>query len=192
MSDTATVSLPINRPRRRELLFGTGFLTAGVAVALATLIGAYLEARSVAGASWLADNVIPLTQPNMQLITLGFSVVTMHWAVYSINKDDRYHAYMALGVTLLLGAAFVNQSSFLFSQIELAMSQPEGPLFYGVTAGHVAMIVAGMIFMLLMGIRTLGGQFSSRHPDGLSAAALFWYVAVGFYAVIWFAVYVQK
>jgi hypothetical protein len=29
-------------------------------------------------------------------------------------------------------------------------------------------------------------------PDGISAAAIFWYAAVALYAVIWFAVYVQK
>jgi heme/copper-type cytochrome/quinol oxidase subunit 3 len=61
-----------------------------------------------------------------------------------------------------------------------------------VTAGHLAMVVAGMIFMALMGFRTLGGQFSSRMPDGISAAAIFWYATVALYAVIWFAVYVQK
>lgn len=179
-------------PRRRELLFGTGFVTAGVAMALVTLIGTYLTTRAAAGDAWFADNTIPLTQPNMQLVTLGMSVVTMQWAVWSVMRDDRYHAYMGLGVTLLLGAAFVNQTTFLYSQAGVAMSQPEGPLFYGVTAGHLAMVVAGLVFILLMTFRVLGGQFTSRQPDGITAAAIFWYAAVALYGVIWFAVYVQK
>lgn len=179
-------------PRRRELLFGTAFATGGVVMALVTLIGAYLATRDATGAAWLSANEIPLTQPNMQLVTLGMSVVTMQWAVWSINRDDRYHTYLALGVTILLGAAFVNQTSFLFNQAEIVMGQAEGPLFYAVTAGHLAMVVAGLIFMALMGFRTLGGQFSSRQPDGIGAAAIFWQAAVALYVVIWFAVYVQK
>jgi heme/copper-type cytochrome/quinol oxidase subunit 3 len=197
MADTSTLALdsatpaPI-LPRRRELLFGTAFATAGVVMAMATLIGAYIATRDANGAAWLAVNSIPLTQPNMQLVTIGMSAVTMQWAVWSIGRDDRYHTYLALGVTLLLGAAFVNQTTFLYNQVAITIVQAEGPLFYAVTAGHLAMVVAGMIFMALMGFRTLGGQFSSRMPDGIGAAAIFWYAAVALYAVIWFAVYVQK
>ncbi len=183
---------PVNLPRRRELLFGTAFATAGVAMVIVTLIGWYISTRDAAGAEWLIDNNIPLTQPNMQLLTLGMSVVTMQWAVWSVNRDDRYHTYLALGVTLLLGIAFVNQTSFLYHEAAITMSQAEGPLFYGVTGGHLAMTVAGLLFITLMGLRTLGGQFSSRHPDGISASALYWYACVAVYAVLWFAVYVQK
>lgn len=197
MAETSTLSLdsavpPPVLPRRRELLFGTAFATAGVVMAMATLIGVYLSARDATGDVWLSVNNIPLTQPNMQLVTIGASVVTMQWAVWSINRDDRYHTYLALGVTILLGAAFVNQTTFLFNQAGITIVQAEGPIFYAVTAGHLAMVVAGLIFMALMGFRTLGGQFSSRQPDGIGAAAIFWYAAVALYAVIWFAVYVQK
>jgi heme/copper-type cytochrome/quinol oxidase subunit 3 len=196
MADTTAslpaTTLPATMPRRRELLFGTAFATAGVAMAIIALIGNYIATRDLAGVTWLADNQFSLTQPNMQLVTLGMSVVTMQWAVWSISRDDRYHTYLALGVTLLLGIAFVNQTSFLYSEAGITISQPEGPLFYAVTGGHLAMVVAGILFIILMAFRTMGGQYSSRQPDGISAAAIFWYAAVALYAVIWFAVYVQK
>ncbi|MEI7885981.1 MAG: cytochrome c oxidase subunit 3 [Actinomycetes bacterium] len=185
-------ALPPTMPRRRELIFGTVFVTAGVVMAMLTLIGSYIATRDAAGARWLADNQIALTQPNMQMLTMVMSVVTMQWAVWSISRDDRYHTYLALGVTMLLGIAFVNQSTFLFKEAGIAITQPEGPLFYAVTIGHLAMIVAGLIFLLLMAFRTLGGQYSSRQPDGIGAAAVFWYSGVALYAVIWFAVYIQK
>ena len=196
MADTTAslpaTTLPATMPRRRELLFGTAFATAGVSMALIALIGNYIATRDLAGITWLADNQFALTQPNMQLVTLGMSVVTMQWAVWSISRDDRYHTYLALGVTLLLGIAFVNQTSFLYSEAGITITQPEGPLFYAVTGGHLAMVVAGLLFIILMAFRTMGGQYSSRQPDGISAAAIFWYAAVALYAVIWFAVYVQK
>lgn len=189
----ATAALPAPlQPRRRELIFGTAFATAGVVAVMATLIGYYLAARNAGGADWFSANTIPLTQPNMQALTLAMSVVTMQWAVYTITHDDRTHTYLALGITLLLGAAFVNQSIFLFKQAAVTIEQPEGPLFYAVTVGSLLMVVAGMIFIALMAFRALGGQFSSRQPDGIAAAAVFWYASCAVYAVVWVAVYIMK
>lgn len=179
-------------PRRRELLFGTAFATAGVSMVIISLIGSYLVTRDASGANWLANNQIPLTQPNMQLITLGMSAVTMQWAVWSISRDDRYHSYMALGLTVLLGLAFVNQTTFLYKMTGIGIEQAEGPLFYAVTGSHLAMMIGALIFMVLMGFRTLAGQYSSRLPDGIGAAAIVWYAGIALYAIIWFAVYVQK
>lgn len=180
------------QPRRRELLFGTAFATAGVLALMATLIGYYLAARNAGGADWFSANDIPLTQPNMQLLTLGMSVVTMQWAVYSIARDDRSHTLLALGVTLLLGAAFVNQTIFLYKQAGVTLAQAEGPLFYAVTGGSLAMVAVGMLYLALMAFRALGGQFSSRQPDGIAAAAVFWYASCAVYAVVWIAVYIMK
>ncbi len=180
------------QPRRRELLFGTAFATAGLSMVIITLVGSYLVTRSANGANWLANNPIPLTQPNMQLITLGMSAVTMQWAVWAIARDDRYHSYMALGLTILLGLAFVNQTTFLYKMAAIGIEQTEGPLFYAVTGGHLALIIGALIFMILMGFRTLAGQYSSRLPDGIGAAAIVWYAGIALYALIWFAVYVQK
>ena len=81
MADTAlpaTTALPLAAlPRRRELLFGTAFTTSGVVMLMLTLVAAYLSARNAGGAQWLADNKIPLTQPNMMMLGLVMSVVTM-------------------------------------------------------------------------------------------------------------------
>ena len=44
----------------------------------------------------------------MAAVTLLMSVVTIQWAVYAIGNDDRPNAYVALGLTLLLGLAYVN------------------------------------------------------------------------------------
>lgn len=116
----------------------------------------------------------------------------MHWAVYSINNDDRTNTYVALGATLLLGAAFVNQTVFLWKFVGITGDQPEGPLFYTVTGGQVAMLLAAMLFVVFVAFRALGGQYSSRNPDGIAAAAVLWDAAVAVYVVIWVAVYIMK
>jgi heme/copper-type cytochrome/quinol oxidase subunit 3 len=179
-------------PRRRQLLFGTSFAAAGCAIFLLTLLGSYLEARHGAGGQWLSQNTIPLTQPTMQLFTLLMSSFTVQWVVYAIARDNRTHAYLAAAITLVLGLAMINQTWFLYTQVGLPITSQEGPLFYAVTGGHLAMLGAAILFLGLNTLRALGGAMSSRYPDGLSAAALFWHVTVALYGAIWLGVYVLK
>ncbi len=195
MTELATLDLDEIEPapplRRRELLFATAFATAGVVMVFVTLLGAYLAARNAAGDLWLEGSRIPLTQANMQMATMVMAAVTMQWAVYSISRDDRLHAYLALGVTLLLGLAFVNQTTFLVKQANVVLAEPGGGLFYSLVGFHTAMVVVGLAYLVLMSFRTLAGQFSSRQPDGISAPAVYWYACVATYAALWI-VYVMK
>ena len=67
-----------------------------------------------------------------------------------------------------------------------------GVLFYAVTGAHLAMVVVGA------GVRRRHALPDARRPvpgrdrEGIIAAALFWYVTVAVYAVIWYAIYVTK
>lgn len=128
----------------------------------------------------------------MQLGTLVLGSIFIQWAVWAIARNERGQAYLGLGLTLLMGAAFLNQTTFLWKTVGLRMAQQEGPTFYAATGAHFAIVGIAMAFIVLMGIRTLGGQFSSRLPDGVSAAALFWHVSVALYSVLWLAVYIMK
>ena len=187
----ATVAAPV-LPRRRQLLFGTVFTLVGLAMFQLALVGMYLTERSAHRNVWLKEHIIPLTQPNMQLATLVLGSVFAQWAVWAIARNARSQAYVALGATILMGAAFLNQSTFLWSEIKLPMTNVEGPTLYAVTGANFAMVAAAVIFLILMGVRALGGQYSSRHPDGIAAAAMFWHVTVALYTVVWLAVYVMK
>lgn len=179
-------------PRRRQLLFGTAFAAVGVAMLELALVGMYLGERTAHAGTWLSENTIPLTQPNMQMGTLVLGSIFVQWAVWAIARNVRWQAYTGLGLTLLMGVAFLSQTTFLWKVTELTMAQAEGPTFFAVTGTHFAIVVAAMLFIVLMAFRTLGGQFSSRLPDGVSAAAMFWHVSVALYSVIWLAVYIMK
>jgi heme/copper-type cytochrome/quinol oxidase subunit 3 len=192
MADTVLELPPTRRGRRRELVFGTALATSGVVMLMLTLIGAYLAARNAGADTWLAANAIPLTQPNVQMVGLAMSVITMQWAVYSIEHDDRVNTLLALGVSLLLGAAYLNQTVFLFKLAAITADQPEGSLFYAVTGGHITMTVIAMVMVVFVAFRALGGQYSSRNPDAVAAAAVFWDAMVAVYAVIWVGVYIMK
>jgi hypothetical protein len=43
-----------------------------------------------------------------------------------------------------------------------------------------------------MGFRAVGGQLTGRAAEGVSAAALYWFVTVGVYAAVWYAITIIK
>jgi len=192
------IGLPPAAPpaRPRVLLIGTGFALAGIVMAFAGLIGLYVGRRSAALQSnqpWLPKSAtIDLTPGNVAMVGLLISAVVVQWAVYSIANDDRPRAYLALGLTVLLGAAYINSMAFYYTQMGVTVHDPVGVLILSITGMHLAMTGAGMIFLGLMAFRALGGQYSGRDREGIVAAAIYWHVTVIVFAAIWFAIFVTK
>jgi heme/copper-type cytochrome/quinol oxidase subunit 3 len=185
---------PVARPR--VLIIGTAFALAGVVMAFAGIIGFYVDRRSqtiARGDKWLPEGVtIDLTPANVALVGLVISLFVVQWAVYAIGNDDRPRAYLALGLTVLLGAAYINGMAFAYTQMGITVHDPVGLLIFVITGMHLAMTGAGMVFVGLMAFRTLGGHYSGRDREGIVAAAIYWYVTVVVYAVIWYTIFVVK
>ncbi len=201
----APPSLPENAPvsvapRRRTLQVGTGFAAGGVLMYFGALIGIYLSERSDfrarnPGESWIPGGVdMPLTSPTVIAWTLLLSVVTMQWAVHSSVAGDRRHTLIALLITGLFGAAVINAMVFYYRQVGLEIDGGSvvAPLIYVVTGSHLVFLVVALVFLFIMAVRVLASPQPSVHVDGMSAAALFWYVMVFVFWVIWLAVYVPK
>jgi heme/copper-type cytochrome/quinol oxidase subunit 3 len=185
---------PPSRPR--VLIIGTSFVVTAILLGFAALIALYIQQRAAAisnGGVWIPkESDIPTTPGTMMLITLGMSTVTMQWAVWSITRDDRPRTYMALGVTALLGLAYINGIAFFFTQTHLSVTEPIGLLVFTLFGAHLAMVGAGVLFLGLMAFRTLGGQYSSRDREGISAAAIYWYATVAVYCGLWLLVFIKK
>ena len=183
--------------RPRVLVVGAAFAAAASFTVFIGLIGIYLAARVdviSSGSAWLPKGAtIPLQQPNTMFITLIMSVFTMQWAVAAIAKNDRVNSYLAMGLTLMLGIATIVMTTYLWYLMELDIASGiQGVLIYTITGAHIVMLVLAMLFVALMGLRALGGQFTARQHDGITAAAVFWYAMVAVYALIWISIYVTK
>ncbi len=150
--------------------------------------------RIEANRPWLPKGVtIDLTPGNVALVGLVISAVVVQWAVYSIANDDRPRAYLALGLTVLLGGAYINGMAFNYTQMGITVHDPRRACSSSRSPGmHLAMAGAGMIFVGLMAFRALGGQYSGRDREGIVAAAMYWHVTVLVFAVIWFTIFVTK
>ena len=198
VDDTIGTPPPPVPSRPRTLLIGTGMACAAIAMAFAGLIGLYTERRASTvrgGAPWLPKEVsIDLTPFNVALIGLVILCVMVQWAVYCIDDNDRPRAYIALGLSALLGAAYINGICFAYTQMGFTVhdSSGVGVLVYAITGMHLAMAGAGVVFTGLMAFRTLGGQYSGRDKEGVVALAIYWYVATAIYGVIWYTIFVTK
>ena len=183
---------PPSRPK--VALVGAMLGAAGMVLAYAGLLGTYLAQRASTPAPWLPDTVtIPLAPPTMAAATLILSVGFVHWAHVAIRDDDRTNAYVALGLAIVMGLAYINSAVYLFTQMGATIGGTVTELLLFAVGGfHIATVALGIVVVALTALRALGGQFSSRDNEGLAAAALVWDVAVVLYLVSWYAVYITK
>ena len=183
--------------RNRTLLVGAGFATAAIGMYFAGLFGIYFSQRSAvrkSGGDWLApDANIQLTSPTIIIWGLLISIFFVQWAIWSIARDDRQHAYIAIAMTLVFGAAVVVQTSFQWVQMGLRNDEvTSSALLYAISGSHMALTIGAMLFVALVGFRALAGQFGSRQTDGLVAASFIWYLMVAIYFVMWIGIWIAK
>ena len=196
---TATGSLATAPPappaRPRVLLIGSALVSGATFLFFTSLLAIYLARRADvinAGGRWLPrDAKIPLTQPTMMLMTLLMSLVTVLWAADALRKEDKANAYVALGVTLVFGFAYVNQGTYLLSRMGLSTKSEAGLLILTIGGAHIALVLLAMGFLVLVTFRTLSGQYR-RIPEGINAAAVFWFATVAVWAVLWYGIFVTK
>lgn len=196
--DTGPAALPpAPEPRRRNvMLVGTLLVIAAGTMLTGGLLAAYFSAREIAqaaGEPWPPEEIF-LAIPNATLfvayLTLLMSSVTVQWAVSALSSRDRRSMYVALGLTLLLGLAFVNAMSFTWSQLGMvAGADAFSTTVYAVTVTHLLVVVAAHVALLVVGFRALGGQFSPRNREMVVSVAAFWHFAVAMGLVVWYAVW---
>jgi heme/copper-type cytochrome/quinol oxidase subunit 3 len=161
----------------------TVLASAAVVMLFAGLLGTYVILREQAGGftrAWVPEAAsIPLVPANMALITLLMSSVTVQWAVYAIRRDDRRNAYLAMGLTVLFGVAYINAMAFWIGQLGVGIANSAYSLIvYATLGGHLALTIAALLFAGLTTFRALAGRVTPRHHESLAACTLFWHLTV--------------
>ncbi|HUF32941.1 MAG TPA: cytochrome c oxidase subunit 3 [Acidimicrobiales bacterium] len=184
---------PAPEPRRRNtVVVGALFAVAAGIMLLAGVLASYFAAREAttgAGEEWLGADL-----PNVPLVvaygTLLMSMVTAQWAVAAVKIGERRQLYLAVGITILLGLAFVNALSFSWDVLGLAAGESAvANAMYLVTVTHLLMVVAAVAVFVVMGFRALGGQLSPRNSEFVAAAAIVWHFVALAGVVVWWCVW---
>ena len=197
---THAAELPLELPSvaapapKRQIFVGTAVaLVAGSALVGGLLaVWLLLRERAVSGGGrFPLDYIITEVATNVMLITIWVTALFAQWAVYSAKRGDRTHTVLALGVTGLLGVAFLNAQAFTWSQMGVEIGDAGyGALFYAVTGTLFAIIAAGLLYSAVTAFRALSGRLGDT--DVLAGHALYWYWAAAADSAVWFVVYVTK
>lgn len=198
----STPAAEVARPRM--LVVGTALASAAAMMGFVGMLGLYIGYRQdvlATGATWLPSGVvIPLTQPNMMLATWSLSAATLVWALVSMKNDDRPNTYIAIGFIMVLGFAYIAQTGYLLSLMDMPLFPPAAeldvlgrpPLFYALIGTHIVMTIVGMCYLAMMGLRAVGGQYSAKDLEGLYGAAFFWFTTYVAYLLMWYVIYITK
>ena len=205
MSTDVVLSAPpaAELSRNRTLVIGTAFASVASIMMFVGLFAVYIAIRQnneflvengiPGGSLWFPEGAVQIAPGTMMMFTTWISAFTISWAVQAIRNDDRRNAYAAFAVTLLMGGAVINQMAFAIGDFGLPVDRSAPALMlYVIYGSYMAFVAAAMVFVLLMAIRAIAGQFNSTNADGVQAAAIFWYATVIVYLPVWYLITITK
>jgi|SRR5579859_5764748 len=170
--------------------WGMIFFIASEALIFANLIAAYLYLEIRHG-SWTLpsgehlDYLFPLVNTGFLLL----SSVPARFAGAGIAKGNRRNLVIGLILTILLGSTFLGGQAYeytnLFAQNFNPQYQSFGSAFFTLTGFHGLHVTVGIIFLLIVLIRSLRGDFSRTRHFAVEAAEMYWH----FVDVVWIVVF---
>ena len=124
--------------------------------------------------------------PVINSFVMAFSVIAISIASWAIARDKRHWFVPALVASSVLGLLFTAIQIVEFSRLSFGPgSNNFGSAFFFLLFFHVARVLAGVVFMMIVLVRALIGQFSSQHRTAVIACAMYWY----FIAAVWYLVF---
>lgn len=180
---------------RNQIVVGATLASMAAIMLTGGMLAVWSVQRSAAidaEGTWLPSGVaIPEVPSNVMLIAFVGLCSFAQWAVWAAKREDRANTVFALASTAFIGILIVNAQAFIYSQIDLSVSDGAyGSMFFAITGTLMALLIVGILFTGVATFRYLGGR--TRDRELLTAHAIFWYAMAVVYSAIWFVVYVTK
>jgi cytochrome c oxidase subunit 3 len=160
--------------------FALWIFIVSVCMIFAALTSAYMV-RQAAG-NWLVFEL-----PDSFWITTAIILLssgTMHWAYYSAKKDNLEMSKLAISITTLLGVAFmVGQvmawGDLVRNKIHFSGGNPSASFVYVLSGVHMAHIIGGIVFLLIVLVATFRYKVHSRSLSQIEMCATYWHFLDG-------------
>lgn len=124
--------------------------------------------------------------PFIATILLVLSSVTIQLGVWAIQKGDRSGLIRWLFISIVLGLIFLTAQMYDYSQLPFSSGDTiYGTTFYTLTGFHGAHVAGGIIFMMVILVRSFAGQFSAQRHEAVEACSFYWH----FVDVVWIALF---
>lgn len=159
------------------------------------------DASIAAGFGWpragttagVPETLVPLTAVNT-LILVSSSFVLL-WGEKGLFKGKRKQYLWGLGLTLLMGAVFLAIQIYEYAELigkGFTLEQSiYSSLFYILTGTHGLHVFGGLVFLGIIFVRSLLGQFDEKRHTGLTAASYYWHFVDVVWVLLFVIVYLQ-
>ena len=142
------------------------------------------------GYVWPPENIetIPAFDlPFMMTMILLLSGCTVTWAHHAILEGDQKNMVKALGLTVLLGVAFLGFQIYEYTHVAFGFTEGIFPsTFFMATGFHGFHVFIGTVFLYVCYKRAKKGHFTADRHFGFEAAAWYWH----FVDVVWLFLFV--
>lgn len=148
---------------------------------------AYFFIRVASHAPWPAPGTtLPKAATGVNTAILVASSLTIHWALSSIKKGNRFGLKAGMLTTFLLGLTFLTVQIVEYIHIGFAPRYAaQSSVFYALTGLHGAHVTVGLGILLMVTIRAFRGHYSPERHQGMEVPGLYWH----FVDIMWIIVY---
>ena len=170
--------------------WGMAFFIASEALIFANLIAAYLYLE-IRNGNWRPpiDYIIPIVGS----VLLFGSSIPIRFAGDAISKGNQRNLKLGLTFTILMGAGFLVG---LFIEYYGAIadhftpsSSLQGSSFFALTGLHASHVIVGLIFLFVVLLRSLRGDFTPKKHWAVIAGEMYWHFVDGVWLFVLTVVY---
>jgi cytochrome c oxidase subunit I+III len=164
-------------------------------VLFGSFLGAYIFMRA-ADPTWPSPaSIHDIPLGTLNTIVLVSSGLTMVMAIDSIRNGDQKRLLTWLAATFVLGSVFMGikfseWSNLTTNGFVLTSSNPTiavaASAYYVIVGLHGAHVVAGLLVMVYLMKKTMGGRYSKEHHEAIENFGLYW----AFVDIVWCFVFV--
>jgi cytochrome c oxidase subunit 3 len=153
---------------------------------------AYFFIRVVTHDPWPAPGTkIPEASTGVNTGILLVSSLTIHWALVSIKKGNRFGLKAGMVLTFLLGLTFLFLQMNEYVHLGWAPHDTaQATIFYSLTGLHGAHVFVGLCALLMVTVRSFRGHYSPEHHQGMEVPGIYWHFVDGMWIIVYTALYV--
>jgi cytochrome c oxidase subunit III len=153
---------------------------------------AYFFIRVVNPDPWPArGTVLPEAVAGVNTAILLSSSLTIHWALSSIKRGNRFGLKAGMIATFLLGLTFLTVQINEYVHIGFApQNSAQATVFYSLTGLHGAHVFIGLCLLAFVSIRAFRGHYSAEHHQGMEVPGIYWHFVDIMWVIVYTTVYV--
>lgn len=159
--------------------FALWLIIVSIVMIFASMTSAYMVRR--AEGNWMEFELPPVLW--ISSIILLVSSITMHWALWEAKKDNINRLKWALGITTILGSAFVYAQwvswVYLVKVGVYLVGNPSGSFLYVITGLHAFHLFSGMVFLLIVMVRAFLYKVHSKNMVAIEMCTTYWHFLDG-------------